>query len=612
MPKSTLLSPNITDIATDRAVSNLYKQVNKLLSSFQVDADLYQNDILEGTVRAIYDTGLKSCRLEAKTPKGWVSVPAQLKTTARGYTDLFQLENSGDLLVKSSLKIGKINPASISLDRLSNLTLDVNGDIELNADGGQITIKDDTATGFTFDTANNQIRIHSPDNPNNQGYFTASADGVITISTQDIGGQDGHLTLDPDGQIIMTPEPSQSQGVHIDFDTTHTTNKTCSALYVDTDQTGIIASGQTLNITGIDSRVNTNSPTMVGTVNAYGIKNAVTCGTSGVQTAYGLWTEVFGGDTNIGLHIQTTDGGTSDIKIVSSANVADYCTISTTTNGETTIATVDADSHAANLTLDVDGTINFDSEDGVWNFKDSGTTLTSLTADRFNMFSSADQADFFRISIGSSGETTLTTVDDGAAVGHLKLVPDGDLILDPASQKTIINATDGLYFDGGGDTYLYEPSADVLRVIVGGDILIHAEENGDDGNRVYFPSAAVGFNQVEPTYNASTTIVDFRFSNKQFVTFGSGNITNMNVMFPDMSGNFQLLLKQDGTGSRTVTNWKAMEFDESAADGSASVVWAGGSAPTLTTDANHVDILSFYWDADNEIAYGVATLDFQF
>ena len=34
--------------------------------------------------------------------------------------------------------------------------------------------------------------------------------------------------------------------------------------------------------------------------------------------------------------------------------------------------------------------------------------------------------------------------------------------------------------------------------------------------------------------------------------------------------------------------------------------------PTLTTDANHVDIISFFWDADNEIAYGVASLDFQF
>ena len=79
-----------------------------------------------------------------------------------------------------------------------------------------------------------------------------------------------------------------------------------------------------------------------------------------------------------------------------------------------------------------------------------------------------------------------------------------------------------------------------------------------------------------------------------------------------VSGNFVCLIKQDGTGSRTITNYKAMEFDESAADGHAAVKFAGGSNPTLTTDANHVDILSFYWDADNEIAYGVATLDFQF
>ena len=73
-----------------------------------------------------------------------------------------------------------------------------------------------------------------------------------------------------------------------------------------------------------------------------------------------------------------------------------------------------------------------------------------------------------------------------------------------------------------------------------------------------------------------------------------------------------MLLKQNGSGSNTVTNWKVYESDESSADGSAGVKWAGGSAPTLTTDANHVDIISFYWDADNEIAYGVATLDFQF
>ena len=238
-------------------------------------------------------------------------------------------------------------------------------------------------------------------------------------------------------------------------------------------------------------------------------------------------------------------------------------------------------------------------------------------------------------------------------------------MLDPVSTKTIINATDQLYFDGGSNTYIHELSTNALELVVGGlsmlklsnstadyaaftahiavpaiykmlfdgttghtyiqqssddvlgfvvgaDTIMQLSEKGDDGNEVSFGSSCVGFTQLEPTYDATDTEVDFRHSNKQFLTFGSGNITNLKLTFPLVSGNFVLLIKQDGTGSRTITNWKVFEFDETAADGSNAVKFAGGSNPTLTTDANHVDILSFYWDADNEIAYGVATLDFQF
>ena len=196
-----------------------------------------------------------------------------------------------------------------------------------------------------------------------------------------------------------------------------------------------------------------------------------------------------------------------------------------------------------------------------------------------------------------------------ASEGNFTLDPDGDLLITGADVK--IDATKKLYLDGGGDTYLYEHAADHARVIVGGDALMRFTEGGADGNQVHFSDASVGFTQLEPTYGLNTT-VDFRASNKQNLTFGSGNIVNLNLYFPSMSGNFILLVKQDGTGSRTITNYKVFESDESAADGEAGVKWAGGSAPTLTTDANHVDILSFYWDNDNEIAYGVATLDFQF
>ena len=52
---------------------------------------------------------------------------------------------------------------------------------------------------------------------------------------------------------------------------------------------------------------------------------------------------------------------------------------------------------------------------------------------------------------------------------------------------------------------------------------------------------------------------------------------------------------QDGTGSRTAT-WPA------------SVKWPSGTAPTLTTTASSVDIVSFYYDGTNY--YGQAGLNF--
>ena len=332
-------------------------------------------------------------------------------------------------------------------------------------------------------------------------------------------------------------------------------------------------------------------------------------------------------------------------------------------------AKLDTSKQKGDFTLDAHGNIELNTDGGRLSIKDGSDSHFFFDCDNtaFIIYDDQDTGDLYKIQVSQHGATTISTIDDDATAGHLTMQPDGDLVLDPASQKTIINATDSLYFDGGthtniressddtlsfvvggtnlvdmieastnqvninsselsidaakklffdgsslGDTYITESSADVLDVKVGGDMIFQITESGADGNTIDIDNACIGFTQLEPTYDASNTVVDFRLSNKQNLTFGSGSITNIQLRFPLVSGNFQLLIKQDGTGSRTITNYKVYEFDESSADGSAAVVFAGGSNPTLTTDANHVDILSFYWDADNEIAYGVATLDFQF
>tara|TARA_Y100001938_G_C8008220_1_gene388523 strand:+ start:189 stop:935 length:747 start_codon:yes stop_codon:yes gene_type:complete len=183
-------------------------------------------------------------------------------------------------------------------------------------------------------------------------------------------------------------------------------------------------------------------------------------------------------------------------------------------------------------------------------------------------------------------------------------ISNGDIILDEEKK---------IYFDGGGDTYIANHSlSDQLDFYVGGDLIFRIVE-GANNYLTFGNSVNVGWTQSTVTYDATDTNVNFRTeSQKQFLTFGAGNITDLNLNFPPVSGNFILLIKQDGTGSRTITNYKTFDYGGNATAGSSTVKFAGGSNPTLTTDANHVDILSIYYDATNEIAYGVMSLDFQF
>ena len=115
---------------------------------------------------------------------------------------------------------------------------------------------------------------------------------------------------------------------------------------------------------------------------------------------------------------------------------------------------------------------------------------------------------------------------------------------------------------------------------LGGDLDLNGKEIGD----------ATEFDNG----NSSTAdTIDFGTGNFQKSTL-TGNCT-YTFTAPTLKGRFQLRVIQDATGSRTVT-WPA------------AVKWPGGTAPTLTTDASAIDIITFFWDGTNY--YGVSTLDF--
>jgi len=98
-------------------------------------------------------------------------------------------------------------------------------------------------------------------------------------------------------------------------------------------------------------------------------------------------------------------------------------------------------------------------------------------------------------------------------------------------------------------------------------------------------------NYVETPYsaNSSTAItLDLTNGTVQIITL-TGNAT---ITMPTATSgkSFIMFLKQDATGSRTVT-WS-------------TVKWAGGTAPTITSTASRMDILSFFADGTNW--YGVS------
>jgi len=93
-------------------------------------------------------------------------------------------------------------------------------------------------------------------------------------------------------------------------------------------------------------------------------------------------------------------------------------------------------------------------------------------------------------------------------------------------------------------------------------------------------------NYVETPYsaNSSTAItLDLTNGTVQIITL-TGNAT---ITMPTATSgkSFVMMLKQDGTGSRTVT-WS-------------TVKWAGGTAPTITSTASRLDLLSFFADGTN-------------
>ena len=333
-------------------------------------------------------------------------------------------KSSFSKLSSNKLTVKEVENAGSDTDKF--LVLDAGNQLKFGT--GSETLSDIGALGsLTFGIADtNAVKIDSSSVADDE-YARFTANGLESRSTaevlSDIGAQAtvtagtnctfAGATLNVDDAFITNNADDTMAGtLTIDKDTTATTTGTTRGLYIDYDHTGISASGQVVRNYGISTRVNSDSPTHVGTVNNFGVEYNITAGTSGTQNNYGLYSTVTGGDTNTGIYQQVDDGGT-DLKFVSSADTGDYFSIATTTHGATTISTRDDDATAAHLTLDPDGDLKVIPHTGISTF-----------------FRGTNTDDYFSIAVDGDGGAILSTTDAASDAAHLTFDVDGDIRLD--------------------------------------------------------------------------------------------------------------------------------------------------------------------------------------
>ena len=133
-------------------------------------------------------------------------------------------------------------------------------------------------------------------------------------------------------------------------------------------------------------------------------------------------------------------------------------------------------------------------------------------------------------------------------------------------------------------------------VYIGQDQNTNIQPRGE----THFGHAASFVNQPTDSYLLSTHYIQWDQGNKYNLTLQGANINF--TSHPTGACNLLLKLTQPASGSTfTSITWTL--------DGSDTLLWPGGTAPTLSSANGAVDILSFYFDGTSKY-YGVASLNF--
>lgn len=291
---------------------------------------------------------------------------------------------------------------------------------------------------------------------------TTTADGTVTIANT-VSAPTNYITNDADDTMAGTltidktssaTTTSSNYGQKIDL--THTGNTAGSqtitnyGLDIDLDYTGNnsggLGSGANTNNFGINIALNADAGThsIYSGIDNTAIKAVLTGDTStGTTLQVGCDLTVTGGDVahQTGILLNTDDGST-DLKIVSSAESADYCAISTSANGATTIETVDYSGIAANLTINLDGGLYIDADSGEARLTDGGGTYTPVHSTSLTTKAYVDTGDVIKTATVTLSESDMNSLSSTAI----------EIVGAQGANKVIIPTSGMLFIDRDGST----------------------------------------------------------------------------------------------------------------------------------------------------------------
>ena len=458
-------------------------------------------------------------------------------------------------------------------------------------------------------------------------------------------GDDEGIRIDNAGSVVCSTSLSGTQvGNQFDIDYDATTSGASVGVQIVSSVDSAVASGQTVSLIGLDIDTNSTNASTVGSIDLYGIDIDITGRTEGTQTAYGLDVSVSSADTNYGIICASADR-----QLRLGYDGSSYLDITVADDSHTTLATAES----GNIILNPSGDITLKPAGGDIAFHDGTSDIFKfdVATPTFYMYDDADTSglrDYLSITVGTGGATQITTNDDSASNANLTFTIDGDIEMESLFDDITFKSAGNMYLNSGTSIFLDAESGNcrltddsetdnVFTPAHDADITtkkyvddnIHTIVPTASTTDVLFDGCAAGFDKETTTFAASavlseandSTDIDFRLGNKHELTLlddiaGSGEY--INLIFPAISGNFILVLIQGNASCTVAANgWRVYAHDETLGDNlvgenlaDGKLRFAGGSAPTLTTTQYKSDILSIYWDADNQTAFAVASLNF--